>query len=512
MEKREALTRRFAPLEMSPAEFRKVGFQLVEQIADFPGTLPDRPVTPHESPGVVREAIGTGSLPEDGMEAGQLLEDTAHLLFNHSLFNGHPRFMGMITSSAAPISALGDFLAAAVNPNIGSWALAPVATEIEAQTIRWLAEMIGYPTDCGGLLVSGGNMGNFVGLLTARKAKATWDIRATGLAGGDGDKLRLYTSKETHTWIHKAADLFGLGLNAIRWIPTDEQQRMNPHALRSQILEDIAQGNKPFLVIGTAGTVSTGAVDPLPEIAAICREHDLWFHVDGAYGGIAAVLLHNNEGIEVPPDLQGIREADSVAIDPHKWLYAPLEAGCVLVRNAALLRDTFSSHHPAYYHFEDAGEHTVDFYEYGLQNSRGFRALKVWLALRQVGREGYVRMLADDITLSQELYRLVDAQAELQAYTQNLSITTFRYVPRELSLELDEAETYLNQLNAQILTRIQKSGEAFISNAVIGETFVLRACIVNFRTTVEDIETLVNLVIGIGKQVDAQLRPQERTL
>src|SRR5579872_6319673 len=196
MEKREALTRRFAPLEMSPAEFRKVGFQLVEQIADFPGTLPDRPVTPHESPGVVREAIGTGSLPENGMEARQLLEDTAHLLFNHSLFNGHPRFMGMITSSAAPIGALGDFLAAAVNPNIGSWALAPVATEIEAQTIRWLAEMIGYPTDCGGLLVSGGNMGNFVGLLTARKAKATWDIRATGLAGGDGGKLCLYTSKE----------------------------------------------------------------------------------------------------------------------------------------------------------------------------------------------------------------------------------------------------------------------------------------------------------------------------
>jgi len=461
----------------------------------------------------VRQALGTDVLPEDSMDARQLLEDTAHLLFDHSLFNGHPRFMGMITSSAAPIGALGDLLAAAVNPNIGSWSLAPIATEIEAQTIRWIAEMIGYPTDCGGIMVSGGNMGNFVGLLTARKAKATWDIRTAGLAGGD--KLCLYSSIETHTWIHKAVDLFGLGLDAIRWIPVDEHQRMNAQALRTQIQEDIAEGNRPFLVVGTAGTVSTGAVDPLCEIAAICREYDLWFHVDGAYGGIAALLLHNNEGIEVSPDLKGIREADSVAIDPHKWLYAPLEAGCVLVRNAALLRDAFSSHHPSYYHFDDMGEHTVDYYEYGLQNSRGFRALKVWLALRQVGREGYVRMMADDITLSQELYRLVERQPELQAFTQNLSITTFRYVPRDLNLELAEADTYLNQLNTEILTRMQKSGEAFISNAVIQNTFLLRACIVNFRTSLEDIEALVDLVIRIGRQVDMLLRPagiqQERT-
>ena len=500
---------RIAPLEMSPSEFRKVGYRVIDEIAEFLCTLPERPVTPHETPAVVRHALGTGSLPEDGMDARLLLEDTAHLLFDHSLFNGHPRFMGMITSSATPIGALGDLLAAAVNPNSGSWSLAPVATEIEAQTIRWIAEMIGYPTDCGGIMVSGGNMGNFVGLLTARKAKVTWDIRTMGLAGGDGNKLCLYTSIETHTWIHKAVDLFGLGLDAVRWIPVDEQQRMNTQALRTRIQEDIAEGNRPFLVVGTAGTVSTGAVDPLCEIASICREYNLWFHVDGAYGGLAALLLDNNEGIEVSPDLQGIREADSVAIDPHKWLYAPLEAGCVLVRNAALLRDAFSSHHPSYYHFDDTGEHTVDYYEYGLQNSRGFRALKVWLALRQVGREGYVRMMTDDITLSQELYRLINRQPELQARTQNLSITTFRYVPRDIQQGLVEDETYLNQLNTEILTRIQRSGEAFISNAVIQDTFLLRACIVNFRTSLEDIEALVDLVIRIGRQVDLQLRPVE---
>src|SRR5207302_7902719 len=220
---------------------------------------------------------------------------------------------------------------AAINPNMGGWIGGPLANEIEAQTIRWIAEMIGYPTDCGGLLVSGGNMGNFVGFLAARKAKATWDVCTSGMRGKESRQMRVYTSSEAHNWIHKATDMFGLGTDAIRWIPVDEQLRMDTIALKNQIQEDIEAGDLPFLVIGTAGTVSTGAVDPLPEIAAICREYDLWFHVDGAYGGFAAVLL--NEGT-VPGDLKGMSEADSVAVDPHKWLYAPLEVGCVLVRDA----------------------------------------------------------------------------------------------------------------------------------------------------------------------------------
>ncbi|TME55870.1 MAG: aspartate aminotransferase family protein, partial [Chloroflexi bacterium] len=176
MGKKDALRYRIAPLEMTPTEFRKVGFQLVERIAEFLCSLPDRPVTPNEPPAVIREALGTGSLPQQGTEARDLLEEAADLLFDHSTFNGHPRFMAVITSSAAPIGALGDLLAAAVNPNLGGWPASPMGTEIEAQTIRWIAEMIGYPGDCGGLLVSGGNMGNFVGFLAARKAKASWDL------------------------------------------------------------------------------------------------------------------------------------------------------------------------------------------------------------------------------------------------------------------------------------------------------------------------------------------------
>src|SRR6266581_8338012 len=379
METRDALRYRIAPLEMTPSEFRKVGRQLIERIAEFLCTLPERPVFPYESPQAIREALGTSSLPEQGTEAKDLLEEAANLLFEHSTFNGHPRFWGVITSSAAPIGALGDLLAASVNPNMGGWIGGPMANEIEAQTVRWIAEMIGYPTDCGGLLVSGGNMGNFVGFLAARKAKATWDVRAAGISGEGARRLRVYTSSETHTWIHKATDMFGLGTGAIRWIPVDEQLRIDTAALRHQVQADIEAGDLPFLVIGTAGTVSTGAVDPLPDIAAICREYDLWFHVDGAYGAFAALLLHEHQGVEVPADLEGISLADSVAVDPHKWLYAPLEAGCALVRNPEALRNTFS-YHPPYYHFADQAEPTIDYYEYGPQNSRGFRALKVWLA------------------------------------------------------------------------------------------------------------------------------------
>jgi aromatic-L-amino-acid decarboxylase len=507
MEKRDALRYRIAPLEMTPSEFRRLGYQVIEHIAEFLCTLPDRPVTPNESPGVMQEALGTGSLPEHGTEAKLLLEEAARLLFEHSTFNGHPRFMAVITSSAAPIGALGDLLAAAVNPNVGAWLAAPMGTEIEAQTIRWIAEMIGYPTDCGGLLVSGGNMGNFVGFLAARKAKATWDVRVSGMRGKNGHQMRVYTSSETHTWIHKAADMFGLGTDAIRWIPVDEQLRMDATALRSQIQADIEAGDVPFLVIGTAGTVSTGAVDPLPAIAALCREYDLWFHVDGAYGGFAAVLLDDGKGT-VPADLKGISEADSVAVDPHKWLYAPLEAGCALVRNPEALRDAFS-YHPPYYHFAEQAEPTIDYHEYGPQNSRGFRALKVWLALRQVGRAGYTEMIADDIQLAQELYRLVEAQPELQAFTQGLSITTFRYVPPDLTPSSENVEAYLNQLNTEVLHRVQRSGEAAVSNAVVEGRFLLRACIVNFRTSLEDIEALPGTVLRIGREVDAAMRPVE---
>jgi len=490
----EQLRFRAAPLDMTEEQFRLLGHDLVDRIAGFLASLHTLPVTPAESPEDVRAALATPRLlPEEGRDPMALLREATGLLFEHSLFNGHPRFYGYITSSAAPIGMLADFLAAAVNSNVGAWNLAPMATEMEAQVVRWLAQFIGYPADCGGLLLSGGNMANLTCFLAARAAMAGWDVRKQGVAGGP--RLCVYASTETHTWIQKAADLAGLGTDAIHWM--DGRRPMDVDELDVRYRQDIHDGYQPFLVVGSAGTVSTGAVDPLPELARFCQERNLWFHVDGAYGGFAAAVAG------APPDLKGLQSADSVAVDPHKWLYAPLEAGCALVRNPAALRNAFS-YHPPYYSFE---VEATNYFDMGPQNSRGFRALKVWLALQHAGATGYREMIQDDITLAQYLYDLALDHPELEAITNCLSITTLRYVPRELraSLGSEPTEDYLNRLNQRLLEAMEKSGEAFISNAVIDGKYALRFCIVNFRASTGDIEAMPQLVVRLGRQVHAEL-------
>ena len=489
----EQLRSRNTPLDISEEQFRSIGHELVDNIADFLASIRGRPVTPAESPQAVREAVGANrTLPEEGKAPGALLRDTAGLLFQHSLFNSHPRFFGYISSGAAPIGILAEFLAAAVNANVGAWKLSPAASEIEGQVIRWLASFIGYPIDCGGLLVSGGNMANITCFLAARAAQAGWDVRKQGVAAGP--RLCVYASAATHTWLQKAVDLCGLGVDAIHWI--DAGQTINLHDLESRYRKDISEGYQPFLVVGSAGTVSTGAVEPLPELAAFCREHKLWFHVDGAYGALASCV----EG--APPELKGLQSADSVAVDPHKWLYAPLEAGCALVRNPTALQNAFS-YHPPYYNFE---ADMTNYYDIGPQNSRGFRALKVWLALEHAGSVGYRQMIRDDMTLARYLYDLAAEQPELEPITNNLSITTLRYVPQELraSLGTEETEDYLNDLNQRLLAAIENSGEAFASNAVIDGKYALRFCIVNFRTSTGDIEATLQLVVDLGRQVHAE--------
>ena len=484
----EAPRRAPGPIELEPDEFRRLGHELVDSVADFLASLPERPVTTGESPRDIRAALGDASLPENGTPPDELLREARELLFDHSLLTGHPRYFGYIIGAPAPIGALADLLAAAVNPNVGGFVLAPMATEIEAQTVRWIAELVGYPTDAGGLLVSGGNMANFVGFLAARASRADWPVREQG-AGGRA--LRVYSSTETHTWIQKAADLFGLGTDAIRWIPTDPELRMDVAALREQLAVDRRAGDTPFLVVGAGGTVSTGAIDPLDELAALCRDEGLWFHVDGAYGAFAAALP------DAPAALKALGQADSVALDPHKWLYQPAEAGCVLVRDREALLRTFS-YRPAYYHLASGEEEErTNYFELGPQNSRGFKALKVWLSLRQVGRSGYVRMIGEDCALARELHRAVVAEPELEPGPAGLSIATFRYVPDDRPRDDEE----LNELNAALLSRLEAGGEAFLSNAVVGGRFYLRACIVNFRTTVDDVRSLPALARRIGAEL-----------
>jgi aromatic-L-amino-acid/L-tryptophan decarboxylase len=494
-ERIERLRTRAAALDIRGGQFRSLGHELVDRVVDLLTSIGTLPVTRAESPEEVRAALSADRpLPEAGRDVESLLRDVVGLLFDHSLFNGHPRFYGYITSSAAPIGMLADLLADAVNANVGAWKLAPMATEIEAQLIRWLAEFIGYPNNCGGLLVSGGNMANLTCILAARAAQAGWDIRQQGVAGGP--RLRLYASTETHTWLQKAVDIAGLGTESIHWI--DSRRGINARDLQLRYQQDIDEGHKPFLVVGSAGTVSTGLVEPLPELAAFCHEHKLWFHVDGAYGAFAVGL----EG--APPELKGLEFADSVAVDPHKWLYAPLEAGCALVRTASALRDAFS-YHPPYYNFEGEG---LNYYDIGPQNSRGFRALKVWLALQQAGAAGYREMIQDDIALARYLYDLAMDHPEMEAISHNLSITTLRYVPQEIRSHQgsQEAEDYLNELNRRLLEAIEKSGEAFISNAVIDGKYALRFCIVNFRASASDIEAMPPLVTHLGRRIHAELR------
>ncbi len=492
-----------APLDMDPEEFRALGHHLVDRIAEFLASLPERPAAPALTPAEARALVGREPLPEAGAEPKALLDRAADLIMPGCRLNGHPRSWGYIVGSPAPLGMLGDLLASAVNPNVVSWTSSPVPSEMEGQVVRWIAELLGYPVDCGGLLVSGGNMANFVGFLAARRARAGWDVRRQGLSGDQTKTLTAYVSAETHTWIEKAADLFGLGTEALRWIPTDGKQRMDVTALRHRIEADRAAGHLPFLVVGSAGTVSTGAVDPLPHIATLAKEQGLWFHVDGAYGAPAV----GAEG--APADLKGLRAADSVAVDAHKWLYVPLEAGCVLVRDRQALSDTFS-YRPLYYHQHNAlGEEVTNFHELGPQNSRYFRALKVWLALQQAGKTQYQAMIGHDMALARALHQRLAREPEIEPVTQSLSITTFRFVPGGLDPAAEGVETYLNELNTQLLTRIQTGGEAFLSNAVVDDRFLLRACITNFRSTLDDVEALADIVTRIGREVDEELRPKE---
>lgn len=481
-------------IEINREEFRRIGHQLIDDIAEFISTIDKRPVTAKESPSQLQSILGKGSLPEHGVPANELISRATNLLFNHSLFNGHPKFLGYITSSAAPIGALADLLAATVNPNVGAHMLSPMATEIEKQTVQWLAEFIGVPSNYGGILVSGGNMANFTAFLAARTAKAPKTIKEEGITS-TSEKLTIYCSTTTHTWIEKAVILFGLGTKSIRWIQTTSSNRMDEKVLEETIKKDIVNGCKPFMVIATAGDVSTGVVDNLKGISNIGKKYNLWIHIDGAYGIPAAVIP------SLKTMFEGITEADSIALDPHKWLYNPLEAGCTLVKNPQHLIDAYSSH-PEYYNFTNfEDEIAQNYYEYGFQNSRGFRALKVWLALQQLGRSGYEKMINEDIELSKYLFELTKTKTELKAVSNNLSITTFRYVPLDHKRDKD----YLNKLNEELLNELQAGGELFLSNAIVNEQYCLRACIVNFRTSKKDIEEIVEIVMREGRKVHLKL-------
>jgi len=492
---------RMAPADISPELFRSAGHALIDQIADLLGNIRERPVTAGLSVNEVRELISASDrMPASGCDLAPLVAQTAELLTKHSLYNGHPKFLGYVTSSPAPVGMLADLLAAAVNPNVGAWMLSPVATEIEAQTIRWIAELLSFPSTCGGILVSGGNVANYVGIYTALRSVFPRDSAMRSVA--NLERATIYASVETHTWLEKAIDMFGFPPDCLRSIKIDSSQRLLLADLEAKFADDVKQGRLPVAVVGTAGTVSTGAVDPLPAMAEFCRNHQVWFHVDGAYGGFAAMLEN------APADIHGLSAADSVAIDPHKWLYAPLEAGCALIRDPEKHRAAYS-YHPPYYHF---GVEATNFVDYGPQNSRGFRALKVWMALKQIGRRGYEQMIGDDIALTRELFQKLSEHSDFETFTCSLSIATFRYVPEEFRGQAGNptTEEYLSALNKGLQSRLETSGEVFVSNAVLDGRYLLRACLVNFRTTSKDISELPEIISRHGREAHRELQQQPR--
>jgi glutamate/tyrosine decarboxylase-like PLP-dependent enzyme len=487
-------------LDISRAELEELSSQMTQLVADYYAEIRSLPVFPETHAGKTSEQVGT-LLPIEGESVTDLLNDCRRILDN-SRHNGHPRFFGYVASPSTAPGAFADLIASAVNVNVTSWRSGPAATEIERTVISWLAELIGYGNEkqqAHGLLTSGGSMANLTALLIAHRTKSKPGAAQTGL--WESLPMTIYASSEIHMSIPKAADLLGLGRQNVRLVECDGRFRMNVALLRERIKTDLDNGLKPFCVVASAGTVNTGAVDPLSEIADVAREFDLWFHVDGAYGALATLDETRR------PLFAGLDRADSVSLDPHKWLYVPLDSGCLLFRDEARARAAFS--------FDDADyikvhEHNEDesfaFWNYGPELSRRFRALKIWLTLRYYGTHRIATAISEDNALAGYMAERVEADDDFELLAiPELSICCFRYLPlalmgklRTASLnEADNAE--LDELNNKIMLAVQRGGQAYLSSATLGGSFALRACITNFRTTRADIDQTLDIIRGAGR-------------
>ena len=461
---------------------------MVDLIAEHISGLPDGPVFRPVPQEVAEEFVGS-HMPVNGESVDSILQEFEEKVAAYPMGNGHPRFYAWVNSPPTPIGVFADALASALDPSVAGGNHA--AVWVEHAVLGWFRRLLGLPAESMGLLVSGGSTANLTGLAVARHVKVGSDVRAEGLQGIERP-ITLYIGEEGHGCIRKAAELMGIGSNYVRTIPSDERLRMDVRSLEEAILADLERGMRPIAVAASAGTVNSGAIDPLAEIAELCRRYDLWFHVDGAYG--APGILSE----QYRPQLEALSLADSVALDPHKWLYLPVEAGLVMVRDGTAMRDAFSLVPP--YLRTDGNPHGVGgpvwFSEYGFQQTRGFRALKVWMALKYHGLEGYTASIERDIALAQHLARLVETSDDLELVApQSLSIVLFRFAPSEL----DDDER-LNALNKNILEDIQLSGKAFLSSTVVRGKFALRACVVNHRTSTDDMEFLAQFVGETGRR------------
>jgi aromatic-L-amino-acid/L-tryptophan decarboxylase len=492
----EQQQRRASALELGGEEFDELSERMLRLIADYFAQLPQLPVFPSAAGATHTERLRR-ELPVEGASLEQIVEDCRAIIAG-SRHNGHPKFFGYVASPSTPVGAFADLLASALNVNVTSWRSAPAATVLEKMVLGWLSEMIGYGDGAHGLLTSGGSMANLNALLIAHRSRSPEaEVARRGLWSA-GPPRTLYASEQVHMSIPKAADILGLGRDQVRLVKTDERLRLDVRDLREAVEADTARGLKPFCVVASAGTVNTGAVDPLAEIASFASSLGLWFHVDGAYGALGA-LDESKRAL-----FEGIERADSVSLDPHKWLYAPVDCGCLLFRDEGAARRAFLSTDADYIkvHEETTAE-SFAFWDYGIELSRRFRALKVWMMLSYYG----ARRVREAITEDNELASYFGARVreaedfELLAPVE-LSICCFRYVPRSVRERLGCAEgeeraglnRELDRLNAGVMLAVQRGGRAYLSNVTLRGVYGLRACIVNFRTTRADIDQTLDIL------------------
>ena len=498
----------FVDLDLTPNEFRELGYRVVDMIAEYYSTVREVPVFPPHTSAEVQKVFEE-PIPEKGQDPDAILDEWRTKVLPNTTHLGSPRYFGFVNGSGTMIGTLAEALSASVNMNAGAWKPAPAATEIERQTIAWIAELIGYPSECGGLFTSGGTMANFTAIETALRNVAPYDTTLDGLQTKDPPgRFTIYMSDhEGHISISRVADLLNLGRNAVRRVASKDDLTMDVQDLERVLDEDIANGMFPFCVVAQVGSINVGVVDPLNEIARVCRERGLWFHADGACGALGAILP------EKKALFHGLEKADSVTLDPHKWLYIPYECGCVLVNDPEKLRRAFSMTAP-YLRGTLPTEYTgLDYLEYGPQMSRGFRALKVWMSLKHYGVEGYRTLLRQNVRCAEFIDKLVRESTDFEALHEPvLFIYSFRYAPEILRNQAkeshevsEEVNAYLDRLNQRIADEIQLSGDAFIMTSKVRGRIVLRLSISSHRTTLTDIDLVFAKLRDLGAKLQKQM-------
>lgn len=475
-------------------DFRRWGAKIAGDLADHYAGLRDgpawRPLPAHKKAQFYGQPV-----PREGLGFEAAYAEARELIVPHMQGNVHPRHWGWVAGSGAPMGVLGEFLGAGLNPNCTGSNHA--ATYTELQTLGWLKELLDFPAEATGLLVSGASIANLLGLACARHRAAAhhdsdWDLRQTGVYGGP--RLMIYGSAEAHSCIQRSAEIFGLGRDSFRRIGTDAHYRMDLEALKRAIAEDRAQGHVPAAVVCTVGTVNTGATDPVEAIADLCQAENIWMHVDGAFGALAWLDPRRR------PTLKGLQRADSLAFDCHKWLYIPYDIGCVFVRDPDVHYETFGVT-PPYLSATRQGLSDSPFFfgNYGLDLSRPFRAMKLWMALKANGADAFARSIARNIDQGAYLAGLVEAHPKLRLGAEApLNVVCFRYLAPGLDPAAEDA------LNRDLLEQLQASGRATPSMTLLDGRFHLRCAITNHRSRDEDFDILVDEVVRIGDRLLAQ--------